>query len=830
MFRFLTVLTAVALMMAPFAEAADDTRPSKTGWQTPPEEVMEVLHAPRLPRVWTSPTGEHLLMADPVTYPPLAELAGPMHVLAGMRVDPVVNNIHGRHGATAPRLVKVEGGAETPLDLPEDTTEVQAVTWTADGQRFALTTRHADHMGVWVGSIHGDLTEIENVAVNPLLDTGVRWMPDQQRLLVRRVPKRGSPPQPPAIPAGPEILEGEGAKARSTYEARNLLETAHDDALFEYYATSELVIVDPAKGKVKALGEPAVYVTSDFSPDGAYLLVERLVGPWSHAVPWWRFASELEVWDKDAKPAATLASLPLADEVPIHGVPLGPRGADWRATAPHTLYWVEALDGGDPVAEATHRDRLMRLNAPFNGEPEEVFKAEHRIVSWHGGWGAEGGTLMLTERERIRRWRYTWLLDVDKGTSRRWFDLNESDRYNSPGYAELRPLPNGRWVLHQKDDAVYFSGDGATHDGDRPFLDLRHMETGRVERLFRCEPDRYEYFVAFAGGLDRFVMRSESAVDVPNYYLATLGETIEAAEGEATRALTRTPITRFEDPTPQLRQIEKRLVRYEREDGVPLSFQLHLPPGYQEGTSLPTVLYAYPLEYSDPATAGQVSGSTQRFSGIYGSSHLFFLLQGYAVLDRTAMPMIGDPETTYDTFVPQLVADAEAAVAKAVEIGVADPERIGVIGHSHGGLMVANLLAHTDLFRAGIARSGSYNKTTQPFGFQSERRSLFEARDVYVQVSPTFFADKVNEPVLVIHGNADSNPGTLTFQSEVFFEAVRGSGGTARLVLLPFEDHGYRARESIEHVLWEQIEWFDKYVKSAEPGTPPASATSVIEH
>jgi dipeptidyl aminopeptidase/acylaminoacyl peptidase len=371
-------------------------------------------------------------------------------------------------------------------------------------------------------------------------------------------------------------------------------------------------------------------------------------------------------------------------------------------------------------------------------------------------------------------------------------------------------------VLHQKGDAVYFSGSGATDEGDRPFLDLRHMETGEVQRLFRCEPERYEYFEAFTGDEDHFVMRSESAVDVPNYYLAELGKMIEAADGEATRALTRKPITRFEDPTPQLREIEKRLVRYEREDGVPLSFQLQLPPGYKEGTPLPTVLYAYPLEYSDPSTAGQVRGSTQRFSRFYGASHLFFLLQGYAVLDRTAMPMVGDPETTYDIFVPQLVADAEAAVAKAVEIGVTDPKRIGVIGHSHGGLMVANLLAHTDLFRAGIARSGSYNKTTQPFGFQSERRSLFEARDVYIQVSPTFFADQVNEPVLVIHGNADSNPGTVTFQSEVFFEAVRGSGGTARLVLLPFEDHGYRAQESVEHVLWEQIRWFDEYVKNAE--------------
>jgi dipeptidyl aminopeptidase/acylaminoacyl peptidase len=797
MLRVLTALVAVASLSAPETGAAEIALEPTSGWQTPPAEVMQVLHAPRLPTVWSSPTGGHLLLADPVLYPTLAELAAPMHVLAGIRVDPVVGTIHGRHGATSPRLVTVEGGDETALPLPEDA-EIHEVSWTADGRRFALIVRHADHMGLWVGSVSGELTKIENLAVNQLLGGAVRA------------------PEPPAIPAGPEVLEGAGATSRSTYEARNLLATAHDDALFSYYATSELVVVDPAAGTTEMLGGPAVYATAEFSPDGKYLLVKRLVGPWSHAVAWWRFASELEVWNANGAPVATVASLPVADQVPIHGVPLGPRSASWRATAPHTLFWVEALDGGNPVAEATHRDRLMRLGAPFTGEAEEVFRAEHRIVSWQGGWGAEGGTLMLTQRERIRRWRYAWLLDVDTGASRLWFDHNESDRYTSPGYALTHPLPNGQRVLHQQGDAVYFSGSGGTDEGDRPFLDLRHMESGEVQRLFRCDPQRYELFVAFAGDEDRFILRSESAVDVPNYELATLGEVIEAAEGEATRAITRTPITRFEDPTPQLRQIEKRLVRYEREDGVPLSFELNLPPGYEEGTRLPTVVYAYPLEYSDPSTAGQVRGSTRRFSRFYGASHLYFLLEGYAVLDRTAMPMIGDPETTYDTFVPQLVADAKSAVAKAVEIGVADPERIGVIGHSHGGLMVANLLAHTDLFRAGIARSGSYNKTTQPFGFQYERRSLFEARGVYIQVSPTFFADQVNEPVLVIHGDMDSNPGTLTFQSEVFFEAVRGSGGTARLVLLPFEDHGYRARESIEHVLWEQIRWFDRYVKNSE--------------
>jgi len=814
MSRLLNRLTFLALMMATFAAAEEGSLQPATGWQSPSADVLEVLHAPRLPRVWTAPTGEHLLLADPVTYPPLAELAAPMHKLAGIRVNPAINGIHGRHGGTSPRLVRVEDGATTPLDLPASA-EVHHVTWTVDGRRFALTVGHPDHIGLWVGSVAGDMSKIEGLALNPLLGTAVRWLPDQKRLLVRRIPERGQAPEPPAIPAGPEIRVGTGDSARSTYEARNLLQTAYDDALFEYYATSELVIVDPGKGKLTSFGKAALYTMAEFSPDGEFLLVERLIGPWSHEVAWWRFASEIEVWNEDGKLVASVASLPLADEVPIHGVSEGARAVSWRPTAPHTLFWVEALDGGDPVAEVSHRDRLMRLDAPFTADPREVFRAEHRIQPWRNAWGVEEGTLMLTQRERMRRWRYVWLLDVDEGTSRLWFDRDEGDRYGDPGYPVFRPLPNGRWVLHQQGDAVYFRGSGATDQGDRPFLDLRHMDTNETERLFRCDPDRYEYFVAFAGDEGRFVMRSESAVDVPNYYLATLGEEIETAEGEATQALTREPITRFEDPTPQLREIEKRIVRYEREDGVPLSFQLHLPPGYEEGTPLPTVLYAYPLEYSGASTAGQVRGSAQRFSRFYGASHLFFLLRGYAVLDRTSMPMLGDPETTYDTFVPQVVADAEAAVAKAIEIGVSDPERIGVIGHSHGGLMVANLLAHTDLFRAGIARSGSYNKTNQPFGFQSERRSLFEARDVYIQVSPTFFADQVNEPVLVIHGDDDSNPGTLTFQSEVFFEAVRGSGGTARLVLLPFEDHGYRARESVEHVLWEQLRWFDMHVKSA---------------
>ncbi|MFO7662170.1 MAG: prolyl oligopeptidase family serine peptidase, partial [Chloroflexota bacterium] len=715
----LLALTTTAFVTKAGAGASADNAQTPATWQSPPAEWLKVFDAPQLPSVWTDPTGKYMLLADPISYPSLAELAAPMHKLAGIRVNPANNGYQGEHGYTSPRLVPVNGGATTPLNLPANS-ELYNVAWTVDGGRFALTVGHTDHFSLWVGSVDGKLTRIENLALNPLMGNAVSWLPDQKRLLVRRIPERGPAPEPPVIPAGPMIVEGAGTSARSTYEARNLLETAYDDALFEYYITSELAIVDPATGKVKIIGAPDFYTTADFSPDGKYILVERLVGPWSHEVALWRFASEIEVWDSEGDLVANVASMPLADAVPIHGVPLGPRSVEWRPTAPHTLFWVEALDGGNPVVEAPYRDRLMRLDAPFTGEPEEVFRAEHRILPYLNAWSADDGTLMMTQHERMRRWRYVWLLDVDKGTSRLWYECDEDDSYKDPGSPVLRPLPNGQRVLRQNGDTVYFSGTGATDEGDRPFLDLRHLETGETERLFRCDPDRYEYFVSFAGDENRFVLRSESAVDVPNYYLATFGDKVDAAEGEATRKLSRVLITRFEDPTPELRQIQKRIVQYEREDGVPLSFHLHLPPGYKEGTPLPTVLYAYPLEYSGATTAGQVRGSTQRFMRLYGATHLYFLLNGYAVLDRTSMPMIGDPETTYDTFVPQLVADAEAAVAKAVEMGVADPERIGVIGHSHGGLMVANLLAHTDLFKAGIARSGSYNKTNQPFGFQSE--------------------------------------------------------------------------------------------------------------
>src|SRR4029453_4022925 len=392
---------------------------------------------------------------------------------------------------------------------------------------------------------------------------------------------------------------------------------------------------------------------------------------------------------------------------------------------------------------------------------------------------------------------------------------NINDRYNDIGTPVTRILPNGNSVMRQNGDEIFLSGVGASPEGDRPFFRRMNLKTLKTDEIFRSGVEEYETFLGMVDeGGTTFLTRKESIVEPPNVYVRQV-----CPPGTQCIAVANRKVTDFADPTPQLRGIRKQLVKYKRADGVDLSFTLYTPPGYKEGTRLPTVVWAYPLEFTDAATAGQVSGSTNRFTQIGSISHLFFLLEGYAVLDDATMPVVGDPLTVNDTFIKQVVDSAKAAIDKGVEMGVVDPDRVGVGGHSYGAFMTANLLAHSDLFRAGIARSGAYNRTLTPFGFQGERRTFWEAPDLYSKVSPVFYANKINEPILLIHGEADNNQGTFPIQSERLFAAISGNGGTARLVMLPLEAHGYSAKESVEHTLYEMVQWFDKHVKNANTRT-----------
>ncbi|MDQ1611476.1 MAG: hypothetical protein QOG00_1407 [Pyrinomonadaceae bacterium] len=828
-------MSLVALLLLACGVAAQQ------GYRKPPQAVLDVLNSPVTPSVSISPARDQMLLATGVRYPPISDLAQPMLRLAGYRINP---NTNGRHLApyfVALSLKRIGDGAETKVELPAGA-RIGLPLWSPDGKRFAFTNTIANGIELWVGEVAtGRASKIKGVVLNAAYGEPLQWMPDNRTLLAQLVPTGRAPLAPASnVPREPNIQESSG-RAGPVRTYQDLLRTPYDEQLFDYYATAQLALVDTQGGRVTNVGQPAIYEEAAPAPDGQHLLVARLKRPYSFLHPANDFPQDVEVWDTRGKLVHKLVSMPLQDQVPIDGVPTGPRAHSWRPTEPATLLWVEALDEGDPKKKVAQRDRLLMLKAPFTGAPVELLKLEDRYAGIQ--WFERGGLAFVSDYNRDTRRARTQLVNVDNPSSapRVVWHRNVQDRYNDPGQPMTRVLPNGHRAIMQscRDttmsdtcDEIFLTGTGSSPEGDRPFLDRFNVNTQKTTRLFRSDPKSYETVVALIrSDGSHFITRRETPIEPSNFFMRMLGSGIggAVAAGEAAFASAAQPLTNFPDPTPQLRDIKKQLVTYKRADGVQLSFTLYLPPGYKEGTRLPTVVWAYPLEFNDAATAGQVSGSTQRFTTIGGPSHLFYLLNGYAVLDNTTMPVVGDPETVNNTYVEQIVSSAKAAIDKATEMGVTDPERVGVGGHSYGAFMTANLLAHSDLFRAGVARSGAYNRTLTPFGFQSERRILWEAPEMYIKVSPFMNAQKIKEPLLLIHGEADNNTGTFPIQSERMYQAIRGTGGTVRLVMLPLEAHGYAARETTEHVLFEMLDWFDRYVKNAPPRTQEQKASTAAK-
>ena len=775
---------------------------AQTTYKLPPKEVVDIIDAPPTPYVDVSPSCDAMLLVDHKVYPSIELLARPFLRLAGLRIDPQIKGRQRLAQNVQFTVKRIGGAAAVRIKAPDDL-RIGSPVWSNDGRYIAFAHDLADGVELWIAdAATGEAHPLANVRLNNLFGSPFTWMNDNRHLLVRMVPAGiGAAPKAPVAPAGPIIEETSGRMAK-VWTYQDLLRTPHDEDVFEYYGQVQLAVVDCASGAVATIGPQEIVVSADFSPNQEYLLVTKLKRPFSYRVPYYYFTRTTEVWDRAGRRVATLAALPISDDIPTQGVPTGPRAIWWQQLKEATVLWAEALDGGDPLKKVPHRDRLMRLGAPFDKEPTEVMKVQHRFTSIE--WLARPDHVLLTEHDRDRRWRTTSFVDLgNPADSRRvLFDLSARDAYNDPGYPVYQVRPDGTWVLHQDGDWIYLAADGASETGDRPRLDRFNLQTREKQNLFQSRENCLERFVAFAGaGRDKIITRYESKVEPPNYIL------VDLAGG------TRTSLTDFKDPAPQLTGLKKELVKYSRADGTQLSGTLYLPPGYTAGTRLPLVIWAYPLEYSDPATAGQVRGSPNSFTFFRGATPLFFLTQGYAVLMDATMPVVGDPETMNDTFVEQITGAGRAAIDKLDSMGVIDRSRVLVMGHSYGAFMTANLLAHSDDFAAGIARSGAYNRSLTPFGFQSERRSFWEAPEVYMKVSPFTHANKINEPLLIIHGEADNNSGTHTMQSDRLYQAIKGNGGTARLVLLPFESHGYAARESVLHTLAEMLEWADKYVK-----------------
>ncbi len=775
-------------------------------YQKPPAAIVKMLEASPLPQAQVSPDGKWMLLSERPAMPSIADLAQPMLRLAGTRISPRANSTFLAQGITRISLVDVATKKSRDITLPANP-RLAYVAFSPDSRHLAFAQYTNQALELWVANIAtGKANRIANVSLNATTGMPFEWMPDSAALLCRTVPKnRGAEPKDQEAPTGPKIQETSGEKsAIATYQ--DLLKNRHDEELFKHYFTAELARVD-LTGKVTTIGQPAIFDETDVSPDGRFIYVARIVEPFSYFVTYNSFPMELEIWDMQGKLANRLASLPLAERTPVDGVRQGPRQVRWQPNAPSTLIYAEALDEGDPKKSVPHRDHVMAMRPLVKMAPVELFKTELRFAGVQ--WNESGEVKSWREFERAGRKSRTYLQAGD-AAPQRIFDLQSEDRYKNPGDFLTTTNKTGNRVLQQSSDGayLYLNGLGATPQGDRPFLRKYNIKTAQTEEIFRSQDPYYETLVALLDAdAKRFLTSRESVTDAPNYYLHDGGQTLA--------------MTNFTDPQPEFRKVKKQLITFKRGDGVTLSGTLYLPPDYKQGERRPAFIWAYPTEYASADAAGQISGSPNRFTRVAGASHLFFALQGYVVLDNASMPILGGDKAN-DTFVPQLVMNAEAAINKIVEMGVADRDRIGVGGHSYGAFMTANLLAHSDLFRAGIARSGAYNRSLTPFTFQNERRNFWEAQEVYTKMSPFFYADKINEPILMTHGEADNNSGTFPVQSERLYAALKGLGKTARFVLLPLESHGYAARESNLHTLQEMLNWMDKYVKNAPPRSSEA--------
>jgi dipeptidyl aminopeptidase/acylaminoacyl peptidase len=796
--RTRTAAAGVALLLAATVGiAAQSSTTTQPRYLLPPQAVIDIVDAPALPLVEVSPARDVLAVLPRRDMPSIEEVSRPMLRLAGLRINPANNGLHRAPSGTGIVLRTIATGTERSIQVPP-AARVGAFSFSPDGKRFSFTNTRESRIDLYVGDVASGQTRLVDGAVNGVAG-GCDWLDDGTALLCPFVPSaRGAEPAPPKTPSGPNIQENLG-KSGPVRTYQDLLTSVHDEKLFEYFFTSQLSFVDAASGKRSPVGKPGM-VTGRTSPDGQYILVERVKRPFSRLLTWSDFPQDVEVWNRKGEPVRAIADVPMGDVVPIRGVITGPRAYRWAPLEPATLVWVEALDKGDIRNAVPHRDRVVALKAPFKDDPTDVAKTQFRFggVSW-----TDKGTILLSENDRATRTTRTWLLKSDWSEPRKLWDRKQQDSYGNPGQPLFRAGAN---TILQNGDTIFLDGQGASAQGDRPFLDRLNLSTLGTERVFRSDDKSFESVVALLDDTgSRFLTRYESRTEPPNYFVRQAGSTSKQA------------VTTFKDPHPQITPAaaNRMFVTYKRKDGVGLSGTIYLPVGYQKGQRVPMVVWAYPREFVDADAASQVVGSPNRFTTVGGSSHLLLLTQGYAIFDGPTMPIVGPGETANDTYVEQLVSSAEAAIDKAVELGIADRARVGVGGHSYGAFMTANLLAHSDLFAAGVARSGAYNRTLTPFGFQAETRTFWEIPDIYAKMSPFWSAHKINEPILLIHGEADDNSGTFPIQSERLYMALKGHGATVRYVTLPNEAHGYAARESNLHVLAETINWLEKYVKNA---------------
>ena len=784
-------------------------------YQQPPKPIVDLVDVLLTPAVSVSPaasaaTPRWMVIQQISGLPSIADLAQPELRLAGLRFNPKTDGPSRGRYAISLKLKSLPNGKEmTVIDLPAQP-KIRFADWSPDGRRlsFVSVSDSKDDAGLslWIVDVDAARAHhLPGVALNGVFGKPCEWLSDSQRLVCKTVPSgRGLPPQRNETPTGPVIQENLGrVTPAATYE--DLLKNPEDEQIFDYYATSQLALVR-VDGASSPIGKPMVVVGASPSPDGNYCLVSERRHPYSYTLPFEVFPLRISVANLKTGAIRQLVDKPLQDTIPnIHdAVETGPRNQQWRSDAPASIFWVEAGDQGDPNKEVFVRDTLFLLDAPFDASPRKFLELPIRFDSivW-----AQNHLALIQERRWKDRKRIILALPPSGAPKPiQLFEGSFEDRYNDPGEPMETMNPAGKMVLQLTSDehSAFLRGEGASTEGDKPFVSVMNLTTGESKRLWQSAPPQFEipWDVLSAAPL-AILVRRESPEQSPNFYIWKSQASFEQ-------------VTSFPNPYGNAPLPKKQILKYKRPDGLDLSANLYLPPRYkpQDGP-LPTLVEAYPTEYKTKAAAGQITGSPYEFVFLYWGSPVPFVTQGYAVLENASIPIVGEGKAEpNDTYVEQLVASAKAAIDEGVRLGVVDRNRVAVMGHSYGAFMTVNLLAHSDFFKAGIARSGAYNRTLTPFGFQNEDRTYWQAPDVYYKMSPFMHADQIKTPLLLIHGEADNNSGTFPIQSERLFSALKGQGATVRFVLLPLESHGYAARESVLHMFWEMNNWLNTYVKN----------------
>lgn len=788
----------LALICLSNARAQDDVT-----YQHPPQVMADVLLAPPTPSASLNDNGTFMILSQYDSYSKVEELAQPELRIAGLRINPRTFGPSRARYVRAYTIRQVANGVETQVTGLPSPLQGSAPIWSPSQRKFALTHTSADGIDLYeVDIISGIAKKVNTRYLNRVL-AGFSYVDDETLLYFATLQPAGAAPAKPLTPEGPMVQSNQG-KAAPSRTFQDLLRSSYDEALFTFYATSQWI--ENTRGTERAIGVPAIYQSITTSPDRQYRMIDVLRPPFSYLVPASGFPRTVSVTDRLGKVIRVLAELPSTENSPtgFDNVQDVPRGFAWRADEPASVVWARPLDGGRMAAETSHHDAVYLLRAPFQGPEAELARTEMRYRGIT--WGTQHLALLnegLTGKQRVR----TSALDPSTGMITLLIDRSTNDRYSDPGTPLVRKNEYQRNVLFTSGngEGIAMRGAGASPDGDLPFLSVLNVQTKTSDIRWRCEKGYYESVVDLLDAEEGiFITVRESPAEPANYFLRNL------TTGRVTA------LTAFTDRQAPIRALSKQKITYPRQDGIDLTATLYLPPGYDAARDgrLPILLWAYPEEFKQASDAAQVRGSAFSFTRVSWASPVYYALAGYAVMDEASFPIVGEGDRApNDNFIEQLRWNAEAALKAAHDLGFGDTTRTAVGGHSYGAFMTANLLAHTRLFDAGIARSGAYMRTLTPFGFQNEERTYWEAPEVYQRMSPFTYADHIKDALLLIHGEADNNPGTFPINSERLFQAMKGHGGTVRYVSLPYESHSYAGEENLLHMLWEQYTWLEKHVR-----------------